>query len=153
MATQTSFAITAEHCNEAGTLIIIPGELTICIHSIGDGRSSDPGQRLQALHKQHSELRSSVSAALAKLDGTEESQQIHREVITKLTELTNLRAQHAELRTVHSALTVKYKEKKGKALQTHSLCNCMASSCQEFTHGDLWLRMNATFLQRTGRAG
>lgn len=66
------------------------------------------------LHRQHAELRSSVTAALQKLDGMDDSQQIHREVIARLNELSKLRAQHADLKTVHSALTTKYKEKKGK---------------------------------------
>lgn len=79
----------------------------------GSPRSADPSSRLQLLHRQHAELRSSVTAALQKLDGMDDSQQIHREVIARLNELSKLKAQHSDLKTVHSALTTKYKEKKG----------------------------------------
>ena len=80
----------------------------------GSPRSADPSSRLQMLHRQHAELRNSVTAALQKLDGMDDSQQIHREVIVRLNELSKLRAQHADLKAVHSALTTKYKEKKGE---------------------------------------
>lgn len=93
----------------------------------GNAEATDPGSRLQALQKQHAELRSSVTAALTRLDGSEDSQQIHREVIARLTELNKLRGQHADLKVVHSALAIKYKDKKGRFL----LAQCLQSlSCR-----------------------
>lgn len=70
---------------------------------------------MEALQKQLSELRSNTKAALAKLEGTEESQELQRDVIAKLEELTALRSQHTELKSMHSVLTMKYKEKKGES--------------------------------------
>ena len=55
-----------------------------------------------------------MSAALDRLEGSDESQDLHKEIAAKLTELSALRSQHAELKSMHSVLAMKYKEKKGK---------------------------------------